>query len=422
MRGVRLLDFLSLVAVAIFAVPTAPAVAVAQEDPDEVDCESVCRVFPDRAPPECGCEIRGGASEGSGGDGYGDPAVHEIHERVKNSWREMTANVEDYTVVQTASVLTEDGLMQLGPPVVIHFEKVWVEGYPMYRFVSPAELSNREQEARGEPTAGEVGSAMAQAIDLLGGAVSGAAADALGTGATNSGDGGGSPFGLSLPAEVGNELAELHDMLRHLDEAAEMETREDLADEFYAEEQVWRNAEIKAQGPCQELLAALAYIEDEAFAPQTYDMPGDCAVLAIDGSDLERGELASLIGSEYEGYELQEADFLVNLQMGLKIDMGARFVSPDGRTFFIRRTDHKFASESQAEFVPRSQRFAMSGTGEAMGNAIQDISGFVDDVQIVINQVLKLLVNDGPPTREKIAELLAEFMGESSAGGGLPGS
>ena len=432
MSGIKPLSLTCILASATLALSATPNVVMGQEGREEVDCESICRVFPDRAPPECTCQadILGGSGSGGGDADYADPRVREIHEGLQQTWLEMTAGIDDYTVVQTASMMTQDGPMQLGPPVVIHFEKEWIEGYPMYRFVSPAELSNREQEARGEPTAGDVGGAMGQAIGLLGGG----AAEAMG-----------SDFDFTLSPEMSRELAELGELLNNLDQAAEAETRADLADELFKEGLFWKHAKEEQAGPCDELMLgffwSLHYLgETDASNPPPEtsddlnlprDLPFDvCLLVTASGPEIaEAGGawLSSDSEDEFGEYRIEKmyalvGEFYVSHFSRHLIGMITNLVAePSGESFRVSRILSDFAPE--ARFVARDELLSMTGAGLPMyqGAWAQRIQGIVDDLYMIVNQVKKVLVNNGPPTREQIAELLAEFAGDAGSGGGFPG-
>lgn len=150
-----------LACVVTITVLGAPRAVFGQEDEKDIDCESVCRVFPDRAPPKCGCEADITGSSSDGGDTWADPAAQEIIERMEQRWLEQTAGIENYTVVLKSSIG--------GLPAVEYYEKEMVDGLPAFRRVSTAELSLREAEATGTDVNLDAAAAMSQMIEGLAG-------------------------------------------------------------------------------------------------------------------------------------------------------------------------------------------------------------------------------------------------------------
>lgn len=86
----------SLAAVLILVSCMATAVS-AQEPPDRsaanVDCDSICLIFPEQAPAECACTVEGTGGTSTGGIGAGggtvvDPAAAAVIGAMFASYRE----------------------------------------------------------------------------------------------------------------------------------------------------------------------------------------------------------------------------------------------------------------------------------------------------------------------------------------------
>ncbi len=153
----------------LLVVPTLSA----QEPPDRsmpgVDCDSICLIFPDQAPAECACGIdvvtggTGGATSG-GGTTVADPAAAALIEKMQAAFREATAGIENYTLIE---VSWASGV-QLGPPAPLYYEMTDVDGEPVPRQVPQDELAHRQAVASGQPTPDQVASGLSDMFRILG--------------------------------------------------------------------------------------------------------------------------------------------------------------------------------------------------------------------------------------------------------------
>jgi hypothetical protein len=184
-----------LAGAAVITVLGTPSSTFGQENEEEIDCASVCRVFPDRAPPKCGCEADITRASADDGDTFEDPVAREVFERMERNWREQTAHVDDYTIVQTSSIG--------GPPAVLYYEKEIVEGRPEFRQVSPGELSLREAEASGQDVNLDAADVMGQMVRNL---TRGSAGTGSQGGGAQSGSGAATNQGETQPGGELNEL------------------------------------------------------------------------------------------------------------------------------------------------------------------------------------------------------------------------
>lgn len=343
-------------------------------------CDSIC-FFPEEAPPECECRalFQGGGWGAAPSDPV-DPEAAALIDGMMERWVEAVADVRDYTLVQTSSVTPM--------PVVLHFEKEIIDGHPMFRMVDNAELANREQVARGEPTSQEIFGAMA---NLIGG----------GGGGAGEGDAAPSP---ALPSGVqealggllGNLSRGVEETLRELSRVDRMHTRENLANELYG----WwefRNRAKRGLPP--------------GGAPIALSFDPGCEWVWAGSDAFEEGDMPTSFGPGYEGYEVTfMAQCIVPSDLPVPLLSVTDIRSPDGQMVRLERRIGDFdittAATGEIGFVPREEYLTMDGAAALIGNAMSNLME-------VVNEVVEFIANEGAPTQEEMAWLLEQALAET---------
>lgn len=362
------------------------------------DCDSLC-VFPETAPQECLCTTVIGFNASSDVNNP-NPEAKELIDRMRDEYAQAVAGVDDYIVVQT----TDAG----GPPVVLYYEKEIIDHYPAFRFVSPAELANREAEARGDPTAQDIAGGIAALLGSVGGGGNqgeGGNDGSSGDGANamqGSGDQGGNESGSD--GGLGSLLGQVAETFEDIAQSSsELETRDDLADQlmrstiFYERADILHNEDISVGGEIIE----------------------DCAVLYVDQNDFEIGELADLFGEGYERFHIVSAKMWVTTgherkpvameavlaEIGPDGPVGACPPQPDADCYIdgitIRRTYEDYREETP--WLSRKYESSIDGLTKLVGDIVSDFSK-------VITHFVRVLVNTGGLSQQEQVELMAEIM------------
>lgn len=446
----------------LFIVPFAtlllfPSGALAQ-DTQEVDCRSICLAQPDSVPPECVCEtVLGGGSAAVNPADYADPEVAALHQKVRETWIEETAGVDNYTVVRTSSVTPM--------PEVMHYEKIFIDGYPAFRNVAITELANMQQREEGEPTAGDLGGAVAAVMGTQGGSVADAMAAAMGGGGSG-GDASEAPDNALAQALAGmmggensGETMALHDMLLNLDSEAVGETHEDVAARLFYEDAFWKHGTIRSERSCEEEMRVGNQSVYLGPNPMISDRVAtfDCIVVGVDrgdfiGSNEDTGRTEWTNGEAYDRLnqligEAGGGDYLLDwAEIGIRrnnVDGTYRSIlsfmvlcersseepqrwcqydddlGPTGRVIigtydadFNATREGSFEetftgnTSSRAAFVPWRQENIMG----LLGVTDDDVQNTIDQIHRVLYFVQKIMVNEGPPTQEQVAKWIAEYM------------
>ncbi len=360
-----------------------PPCASAQITEPPAACDSLC-VFPQSAPTECLCTTIIGINASSDVNNP-NPEAKEFIDRMRDEYAQAVAGIEDYTVVETS----EAG----GPPVVLYYEKEIIDNYPAFRFVSPAELANREAEARGDPTAQDIAGGIAALLGSVAGGgepeaggSDGASGDGTGDqGSNDSGSDGGLGSLLGQVAEAFDDIAQSSD---------ELETREDLADQLMRSNIFNERARMRSNEDVT--------VEGEVI---------DCAVLYVDSRDFEEGELGEILGEDYERFDIFYARLWVTdgnerhpVAMEARIKERSVDCTPEDcphEYVTIRRTYADYREETP--WLSRKYESSIDG----LTNLVGDI---VADFQKIITQFVRVLVNTGPLSQQEQAELMAEIM------------
>jgi hypothetical protein len=374
----------------------------------QVDCDSICLIFPDLAPAECSCTSGITTGTGTGGGSTGDPNVADpaaaaVIDEMRAAYREATAGIDNYTLVQTSS---SEGV-PLGPPALPHYEKQMVGGEPVFSQVPPDELARRQAEASGQPTAQQMLSGLSDMFGILG--------EGIPEGYTPT-DEGEAKFIELFNAVAGTGIAQ--EAADEFDELANEETSEEgkneLFDKVMGMEELGKRLHITGIAPCE------AFSIDETLGSVPLSGPLQCLVLwagqeqlaGIDpGPGWELREVVVYVAGylrdgvepvylkDVEWPDLQGLDVKASYDV-LPVPFYTKFVLWNGSKEVVieRSSDVSVGLPGSSEsFIPRVTRSRISG---------------LRGVQEVKTEVLKILVNEGPLTQEQAAQLLLEAMQE----------
>lgn len=385
-----------LLYLALLLLFSAPAVAAQDDTPQDSTayCDSLCRlpllerIVPRNPPFLCDCMVLTGTG-GSGGGNDEPMTPEEILDRMWEDHERRVANVNNYTLVQTTS--------SAPMPVVLYYEKEVIDGLSTFQLISPAELADREAAASGQPTSQEIGTGVVALADMLGGLVGGGGADSApppdeqsaqgGSQNSASGDDDGGGNGGSGGGLLDQIVEGIRDFGEGLQEGRQnFEKQQGIVDELFWNEELVSRMENTGK---QDVL-----VDGEIIS---------CDVLYVDDRE---GEIMDL-GPGYEGYRIWYARLWVSDEdTGFfePIAMDLVLMTPSGDHVHLERTHKDFRQDGpDGPIVPRRTRMTMDGIGGL-------IQGAVNDVWTELQTVLEVLVNDGAPTQEQSAMLIADAM------------
>ncbi|MDX1439784.1 MAG: hypothetical protein R3284_07780, partial [Rubricoccaceae bacterium] len=136
----------------------------------------------------------------------------------------------------------------------------------------------------------------------------------------------------------------------------------------------------------------------------------DCNELYADDRDFEPGELGEVLGDGYERFDIfymrawipNNGPALMPLAIEARIRERSVECTPDdcpAQYVTIRRTINDF--DQSAGWVPRRETSSIDGLHNLIGN-------IASNFQQIITNIVQLMVNEGPPTQQRIAELIRE--------------
>ncbi|NNF57576.1 MAG: hypothetical protein HKN04_04980 [Rhodothermaceae bacterium] len=290
-----------------------------------------------------------------------EAAARRILADLDAAYARRVSGVDNYTVVEKPSVAPI--------PVVLYYEKVEGAAKPVFRQVMPDELADREAAATGQPPPEQVLGGMADALEMLGGALQQVLGEAD------------APAGSPVTEGQAGALAgifsgEVADMLRDAAGGLPFDTREDALDQL---------ADM-------ELFAERARYAGEV----TLDGRRTFLIQADSLNDIELDQPA-----EGPQYTLRTARLWIdaeeNVALRMRFDLRAE-AGEQSWPVTIERHNKDYRSED-ALYEPFQVHGCMAG-----------IMGPGDEELEVVMQKSRILVNEGPPTQQRMAELLREAL------------
>lgn len=298
----------------------------------------------------------------------------EVLDRVGESFERRMADVDNYAVVQMTSVAPL--------PVVLYFEREDVDGRTAFRQLSPSEVADREAEAAGRPTAEQIGGGLGELASRLGGLV---------------------PAG-GAPSPAQPILDKLVDGVRGsgeiLQNVGPFETRQDLADQLWQLDEFRERAELVGRE-----VAPVSYCDDlNRCGPGNVVRSGDEEVFVLRADGLEDVDL----GEGSEGYTLSQVTqwVLVAGHSGDYVPVRMRAV--------MRRGDQEVVVEQTSRQLYRKQNMLepgfilnrIRGLNEAVTGLPEGVAR--DGAIEALTFIYQILINNGPPTQEQMAQWIRQ--------------
>lgn len=403
----------SLLAVLLLVIASAPKAQTGSES--DVDCARAC-ALPDTAPPECSCVVIG--VNASSDVANPDPVAKAVADAVRDTYARAAAPIDNYTVVYVTSAG--------GPPAVSYYEKVIIDEYPAFRLIGPAELGNREAEARGDLTGNEVAGGIAAALGRLG-----ADRDMPESEEAASADSGErDPLAEGLSALLGKAQEAFERISRHNDSV----TRDELAVDLLSSKKFFENARVAA------------FDEDIHAGLVTHDIARamSSAVLYVDEDRMSDISMTDLLGYQNDNFEIVSAAALIDFEDLIIHDEAdlieaASQLDGDALVFYMtvnirdKRSGQNFTVNKSIldnpdlrEFIsqengvpmvihPRETKLNISNASLLFGQMIAEQLNEAGDWEVV-TRALKGIVNEGPPTQDRIRQLIGEAMAQGEMG------
>ena len=276
-----------------------------------------------------------------------------------SAYAQRVAGINDYTTVKTTS------LTRL--PVVVYHEKVPEADKPVFRMVLPDELANREAVNNGQPTPGQMMEGMAEAVGVLGRMLPGAL-DEVDV-----------PEGLPIDETKLDVLArilpgQISGALRDMASGSPIDTRADAIDQL-ADMQLFADrsrlvGEVMVDGRRALLLEA------DDVADVDLDQPED--------------------GTQYT---LQKASLWLDAEkfvvLGLRFDVQGRNEAGTWPVLIeSRNRDYRQAGPLYEPFV--------------VHQCLAGLFGPESRAREVVTETAQILVNEGPPSPQRSAELIRD--------------
>lgn len=368
-----------------------------------LDCKAVCLVDPKGAPPECGCRTISGGGQRTTSDGL---TAREILEAARAAYIESVATVDNYLTVERVNIAPL--------PSVNYYEKTIVNGEPVFKLVPPPELARREAAANPQPGA-EV---QADPTSFLGVLAQGI--DALGSKSTADGTGGGAEEGFLGQLSAG--LKQVRTDVKTQEEQDKKSSQDKMfteIDDLYY---------LSLEGQLGGKLGYGVYHPDlptpeQRFENTDFGLRWQRVQLGLDDRDSEipcyvfrvKGPIE--VQSIHSGivYTVESAEtwevaprrsptYRGPLYGTVYRRVEALTVTSGGfkRVVMERETDQY--RKAGPMLMPHRTRERMSTDGQALPE--------------IVKVIMKVSINERPPTQAEIAAILAEAMGNQELGAG----